>query len=117
MELKDKLTEMLTNLIKEAPEGNKKYIFITDSQKLCEHIITCGCMAAFVNSENVDKFNNWIGDSLIKGTMISQYKFLPVTSSKAVNEKIIEVLTSRQGLTPLYSTEYPTSCAMLMTGT
>ena len=78
---------LFDNLIENSPIDDKKYIFLVESQKMQENIISFGYFALCFDDIDIKTFIDSIGSKLI-GTFISEYIFLPMMTKKKNDEFI-----------------------------
>lgn len=79
--------KLFDKLIENSPINDTKYIFLVESNKLQESIISFGYFSLCFNDVDIDTFINIISGKLI-GTFISEYIFLPMMTKKKNDEFI-----------------------------
>lgn len=79
---------LFDNLIVNSPINDTKYIFLVESDKLQENIISFGYFSLCFNDVDINTFIDSIISSKLIGTFISEYIFLPMMTKKKNDEFI-----------------------------
>lgn len=91
--MQSRLFELLEKTLQKPPQGNYKYIFVTDSGKLSQNIIWAKSFTVIVNDEeSLNRFREIISTMALNGSYIRRFHISAVTSSKKLNDEINAVM-------------------------
>jgi len=84
---------LFESTLQKPPKGNYKYVFVTDSGKLCEKIINAKTLGVVIkNAEGLEKFKEIVTKMITSGSYIRQYNISSAASTKKLNDEITELL-------------------------